>query len=285
MRVKTLEWFAVAILLSLAPNGGAEARTHDLPFRLYREYTIVVRGSINGQKNLGFIIDTGASPSVVDSRLAARLGLRLDPDQLSLFDRSISAGRVTLPNVDLGPLQVRQVTVLCEDLSSIGDALGERIDAMVGLDVLGHTNFRIDYIKHQIAFDPPPEKADAWAPFQPGDQFAVIDVQLGNTHTRLMVDTGALNVILFKERVRDRLPKMSISGFRNASNLAGRVRLARIPVGNAYLGSTSLGQPAAFLMDTPGELVPSFDGLLGVAALKPHRVDFDFKRGAVGWKW
>ena len=49
---------------------------NEVPFKLYRGYVIVVRGSIGGLKNLNFLVDTGAVPSVVDARIARKLHLR-----------------------------------------------------------------------------------------------------------------------------------------------------------------------------------------------------------------
>src|SRR3974377_391483 len=75
-----------------------------LPFKLYAGYTIVVRGSIAGRKQLNFIVDTGAVPSVVDLKVARKLGLEGQVEPLSLFSQTIEARRVTLPGLVLGPI-------------------------------------------------------------------------------------------------------------------------------------------------------------------------------------
>ena len=54
----------------------ADDSPNKVPFKLYRGYVIVVRGTIGGLKNLNFLVDTGAVPSVVDAHIAQKLHLR-----------------------------------------------------------------------------------------------------------------------------------------------------------------------------------------------------------------
>jgi hypothetical protein len=46
---------------------------YEIPFQTYRDYLIVVQGSLGDTRRLNFIIDTGTYPSVVDSRIAQKL--------------------------------------------------------------------------------------------------------------------------------------------------------------------------------------------------------------------
>jgi hypothetical protein len=47
----------------------------ELPIELYRDYLVVVEGSIGNLGHLAFIVDTGAYPSVIDQRVSNVLGL------------------------------------------------------------------------------------------------------------------------------------------------------------------------------------------------------------------
>jgi hypothetical protein len=51
----------------------------------------------------------------------------------------------------------------------------------------------------------------------------------------------------------------------------------------ARLGSTSLGSLNAFVLDSPAEGTPGFDGLLGVRSLGLTRLAFDFERQTISW--
>jgi hypothetical protein len=136
IKFRTSGWLAVAGVL-LPGALPAASRHTDIRFALYGGYTIVAQGGVGRLKNLNFIIDTGAVPSVVDQRVARKLGLAGRAEQLSVFNRNLEAQRVVLPDLALGPLRARSVDVRVTDLSAFERALGVPIAGMIGLDVLG----------------------------------------------------------------------------------------------------------------------------------------------------
>ncbi len=284
MRIRTLIGLSCTILtLAVAP--ALTANQTGLPFVLHGGFSIVVRGSIGGLKGLNFIIDTGAVPSVVDSRLSRRLGLRGQLDQVSVFARTVPAQRVVLPDVDLGPIHAVGVEALAQDLSFIERMLGVRIDALIGLDVLGRRSFSIDYAAGLLRFDPVPDAAEVWSDLAEGDSYAVVEIELNGVPVRLMVDTGVKHIILFESRAQGLFAREGIQSVQISSNIGGTVHLKQIETPSARLGQTSLAVGSVFLLETPADLSFAIDGLLGVAALRPERVDFNFERRAIGWKW
>jgi hypothetical protein len=121
-------------------------------FDLYHDYLIVARGSAGPLKGLTFLIDTGASPSVLDPRLAQKLHLQQSPASIAVVGGSVPAGTAIVPSLNLGPIRRENVPVLIEDLSFFQKALPVRIDGVIGLDVLGQSAFLIDYGARQIHF-------------------------------------------------------------------------------------------------------------------------------------
>ena len=74
--MRWVTWRAVLLALSLAPCVVfADDNPNEVPFKLCRGYAIVVRGSVGNLKNLNFLVDTGAVPSVLDERIAQKLHL------------------------------------------------------------------------------------------------------------------------------------------------------------------------------------------------------------------
>jgi predicted aspartyl protease len=255
----------------------------EVPFRLYRGYTIVVKGSIGELDKLNFLVDTGAVPSVVDQRMAKKLRLAGQTEILSVFTQSVPVQRVVLPELRLGPLQVPHLSVLVRDLSFIEDGLGVRIDALIGLDVLGRSSFSIDYEATKISFGPVKPSGSAFAlEFGPGFVYATLSVQ--GQPIRLLVDTGAKDLILFESRVHGKLAGFRNQGGKTSSNMGGEASLQQVLLSEARLGNTDLETLNAFLLDAPAQNVPGFDGLLGVRSLGLTRLSFDFERQTISWQ-
>ncbi len=66
-------WLLVLlILLTVAgvPAASGYTKSPALRFDLYRDYLIVVQGSAGPVKGLNFLLDTGASPTILDRQVA-----------------------------------------------------------------------------------------------------------------------------------------------------------------------------------------------------------------------
>jgi predicted aspartyl protease len=268
-----------------AANPGAQ-----LPFKLYGGYTIVVRGSIAGLKQLNFIIDTGAVPSVVHLKVARKLGLEGQVEPLSLFNETVETRRVTLPGLVLGPIDTGPLPVIVEDLAAYEKRLGVRVDGMIGLDVLARQNFVVDYESGTIAFGTasgngrgPLDPAEISVPFELGPGYAVVRLDVDGQPVHLMVDTGARSLILFAPRVRDRLAGLRTLGVRAVGNVGGSFALTEVMLPDASLGAMRLNAQRAALMEGQAPASVDLDGLLGVRSLGVRRLGFDFEHRTMTW--
>ncbi len=154
-----MPWVRLAVaMLGVWASGSqlvvASDSAGEVPFRLYRDYAIVVRGSIGNLSNLNFLIDTGAVPSVLDRRIARKLRLAGTLGKLSVFTQKLDTEHSNAPNVQLGQLHADALPVVVRDLSFAEQALGTRVDAMIGFDLLGQSAFTIDYVSKKTVFGP-----------------------------------------------------------------------------------------------------------------------------------
>jgi predicted aspartyl protease len=255
----------------------------EVPIKLYRGYTVVVQGSIAGLRKCNLLIDTGAVPSVIDRRIANKLHLTGKSDSVSVFSRNLDAEQVVLPTVRLGLMHADQVPVLVHDLSFIEEHLGERVDAVVGLDVLAQNSFSIDYAAKKLIFGPV-EPSDSQFAIQEGPGFVYTTLQVKGQSVRLMVDTGTSQLILFESSVRTRLTELRPLGTKTSSNMGGDLTLREVQLKELHLGSADFPRLDAFLLDDSGAEVPGLDGLLGIRSLGLTRVGFDFEKQMVYWR-
>jgi predicted aspartyl protease len=251
-------------------------------FSLYRDYLIVVKGSTEGLNELNLLVDTGADPSVVDQKLAAKLQLQPQAARIAVMNQTVAAGRTVLPHLKVGPVRIDDVPVLVEDLSFLEKGLQVRIDAVIGLDVLGRNSFSIDYKAREIHFGdrlPMPFSV----PLQLGQRFVTVDVSLNGQPFRLLVDTGASSLMLFGTRIQGRLHELRVQELKSSVNLAGRFDRKRVLFQDVRMGTVGLGQQAGFVVDDQKDSGRDFDGLLSLRALGLTEVAFDFQHGTLGW--
>ncbi len=83
------------------------------------------------------LIDTGANRSVIDTRIAERLGTNRVPSVVAAFGKTSIVDQAIVRNLRIGPIHTAAV-VLVADLSDWG------VDAIIGMEVLGRSDFGID---------------------------------------------------------------------------------------------------------------------------------------------
>ncbi len=284
MRCNKVGLLAIAGVMVLPGAISALDRHSEIPFKMYRGYAIIVQGSIGQLRKRNILIDTGAVPSVLDRRVAKKLGLTGRPEEVSIFTQSVSAQRVVLSSLRLGPIRAEAVSMIIRDLSFIEEGLGVRVDAMVGFDVLGRSDFSIDYEAKTISFEhsgDPPESPDSAVPYQDGPGFMIVTMDVQGQPLRLMVDTGTRNLNLFQDRLRGRLPPLRVLDDDTTTNMAGRVRTQKVELPEARLGRREFGKLKAYIMDAPTDPRIDFEGLLGIVSLGFRRVGFDFEHQTI----
>ena len=259
----------------------------NLEFRLHQDYLIVVEGNLGDLRTQNLLIDTGTDPTVLDKRVARKLHLKLEHARIGMISHDVDAWRTVLPTCEVGPITCRNFNVLVEDLSFLERGLGTRIDAVIGLDVLSSLSFTIDYRKGRILFGLP-EALDYKVGFESDPPLVLVMMTLNGKSTRLLVDTGASSLMLFKTRWSQNRGRPREAFFlhpkevtRQSLNLAGE--LARQMTATiTSLGGVGLGRQTAFLVDDRGT-TGNFDGVFNPAAMGLKAVSFDFEHRSLGW--
>ena len=277
-------WSGTALSLMLSASSLAGENPSPLPFRLYQEYLIVVKGSIGASGGLNFLVDTGATRTLVDRQTIKKLGreARQGAVQLASFKNGQKAQELVVPELRFGPMGIPQARVLATDLSFLSWS-GTRIDAMLGLDVLSLTSFSVDYAAKRITFGPVEDSVSA-VPFQSVSPLLTIDVAIGKRAARLMVDTGAPRLTLFPKRMGARLPGFLLKGASAGQGVGGMSQLREIELSAVSLGPTEWLHVGALLVDAAESAYDDFDGVLAPSSLSVRCLYFDFPGKRLGWK-
>jgi Aspartyl protease len=285
-----------ALTLTLAASGYSQTRsehkkhTHEapleqceLPFQTYRDYLVVVQGSLGAKLRRNLIIDTGTDPSVIDSRVAQELHMAGVVGRLAVHNQVVDAQQAVLPSVQIGTLRAKSLPVLIRDLGFLQKDLGIRIDGVIGLDVLSLSNFSINYTTKRIVFRVTPVSGSS-VPFQSAPPWLTVRMEVDGVSIDLLLDTAASGILLFQSRIRDRLPQLISLGERKSSNMGGDFRLQRVLLATTKFGETDFGQQNAFVVEDQEDESREFDGLLGPSALGLKQIAFDFQRHTLSWK-
>ena len=284
--------FLMSLLASLIATGPSPASAaarpdvvpaiHDaasyVPFELLKGYGIVVHGSAGTLRDLNLFLDTGTIHSTFDSRIAGKLNLRDQaPAGLATLGGRVQADSATLPSLELGPVRLSNLHIFTADLSPFQRVLTVRIDAIIGLDVLGMTPFVIDYSARLIRFGASPFLPNS-LPLRLDQGLAVFDAEIDHRPVQLLLDTGASSVVLFKTDTEtdsgapytDRRTTLSSGGFERSQVQVGALRVG--PAEFHRESATMARNPKPSQINSDGLMSPSALGILQLSVNLPAGV-------------
>jgi predicted aspartyl protease len=258
------------------------ARPGAIPFRLQAGTLIEINGGIGPLEDLKFIIDSGATQSVVDRKIANRLSLTLHPQRALSVAGFVSVDRAELPDVHFGPIQVRNVTTMITDLAKFSELTGNA-DAIIGLDLLkASSKLGIFYDSKIIVLQPRLMNSHGTSAQEQPAYFTVQVLVQGHA-VRLIVDTGMNGILIYEDRIRKQIPNLRLTDERTDAHL-GQLRGKRTQLSGFRLGERE-SKVEVFLMNGPREdLLPGIIGYLGTDALKARRIELDFEGEKLRWQ-
>ncbi len=105
-----------------------------IPFAMGSKFLVIVEAQAGNVGGLKFIVDTGATHSLIDQKIASRLKLQRYIGKTMNFDHSIPIEWAELPELQVGPLRAKGVRVMVVDLPKyLGICSGCRRDRRIGL--------------------------------------------------------------------------------------------------------------------------------------------------------
>src|SRR5579862_9750092 len=242
-------------------TGGSQQTT----FQLRDGFLIVVEGRIASLSHRKFILDTGSTHSMIDSKIASQLGLPKKRGAVLNFDHYARIDWTNVPEVQFGPIDARNVRMMVGSLEQFSQ-FANGIDAVVGLDLLGQTRkLGIDFQARQLTFG---ELRDRQYPIEAPPRALTTLLEVQGRRLRLIVDTGLSQMVVFTDRLNAHAPDLKVLNEERAQEARISGEIATLPGIRIIPDSRA----SVFLIDrAPQSLPENIDGFLG---LKPLGVDF-----------
>lgn len=286
MRQATFPGAQVLLLLGLLSASPLPAQnpinspvTCTIPFQLRAGFLVVVNAQIGELEGLKFIVDTGASYTFIDRKVAERLKLQRRPGKTTNFDREVPVESAVIPDMRIGQVRSGAIRVMVAKLREYSE-VAEDVDGIIGLDVLSKSGkLIIDYEKHAISWQLQGETGGAGA----SPAYVAIPFLVQGFPMHLILDTGFQGILLYKDRLRKEFPDLRTQGGTREVDF-GRLQTTQVKLPGVRLGGQET-IATVFLADGPDSGgLPGVDGYLGISSLNAKRVEFDFAAKLLRWE-
>src|SRR6516165_6637219 len=277
---------ALILLLSAVMEASEKTKgqlgTNEMPMEVYDGYLIVVDGSIGNLYGLKFLLDTGATTSAIDRRLADKLELSGRPTKLTNFDKTLRLEWCEVPQLSYGPEHPSNVKVVVEDLRYFR-ASGIRVDAVIGWDLLRRQSFRLDFARKRIVFGVTESHESKAVPLRMGALCLTVQVDLDGRPLWMIADTGMRGTTFYEGWLEQMRQGYSVKSRTMGRSVAGAVEFRVALVPPLQLGSQDLDREVYLVHQSQSESLLGIAGYLGIAALQAKEVTFDFERSELTW--
>jgi hypothetical protein len=260
-----------------------------IPFKVTDRW-IMLKGSVGKMDGLTFQIDTGSTCSLIDSKIAGKLGWQPGSDEyrLNAFGQVSQARKVEVPALQMGQVST-SLRCIEADLSTLA------VDGVIGLDVLrrmdhlvdietgkapARKNLTIDFGARKIRFGKSMDLDHVLA-LEPDSHQIVVTAGIQGRRKRLALDTGTRVSVLYAGSQQDWIDALPIIGYMTGSRLMGKYQQKEVLLRSFLLGTTRCNDMSAIVSEARNLPV---DGLLSVVQLGPKIIHLDFDRNLMTWK-
>lgn len=261
-----------------------------IPFE-YLSNEVVVRVTINDSQTLRFLVDTGATQSILDQEVASTLGkFKASNISMTTGAGSVAMNYMTLNKVAIGDVVLSNVPVAVTSLASFDHLIGARPAGLIGANILKRFLITFDYEKKQLTLRDPSDTPDLnnvdivkTKPALGVSGLAVDGILDGAVPVTCLVDTGAAFNNISEAVVKSILPN-SLLPMGDVLGLDGRrIKTSSVRFKNIKLGDISVNNPV-FSVASQNAAVPAgiFSGgtklaVLGNPFWSRYRMTVDYR--------
>ena len=281
--VALLGTLLLSVVCGAAVGSSRQLASNEMAIQVYGGFLVVARGSVNNADNLRFLLDTGASNSAIDRRLAQRLGLHGQPAKVVDFDKTVALEWTEVQEMTFGPERICNVRVMIEDLGYFRST-GVHVDGVIGLDLLRRESFLVDYARERVVFGPTATGGMPGVPMRADAKSITVEVELDMRPVWMVADTGTRGIVLYEDTLKDLLANYRVEGRSGAVSLGGPLesRIAIVP--RLRLGGQDLEREVVLISAPGAKRLSGVSGYLGLAALDAKQVAFSFETNQLLWR-
>jgi hypothetical protein len=281
--VALLGTLLLSVVCGAAVGSSRQLASNEMAIQVYGGFLVVARGSVNNADNLRFLLDTGASNSAIDRRLAERLGLHGQPAKVVDFDKTVALEWTEVQEMTFGPERICNVRVMIEDLGYFRST-GVHVDGVIGLDLLRRESFLVDYARERVVFGPTATGGMPGVPMRADAKSITVEVELDMRPVWMVADTGTRGIVLYEDTLKDLLANYRVEGRSGAVSLGGPLesRIAIVP--RLRLGGQNLEREVVLISAPGAKRLSGVSGYLGLAALDAKQVAFSFETNQLLWR-
>ncbi len=251
-----------------------------LPMNVVGGYLIVVPVSVGDSQPLHFLLDTGATTTAIDRKLAEHLNLTTHSSQMVSFDKTVQVQWCILPELAYGPERAANLKVVVQDLRYLRTS-GVAVDGVIGWDLLRRHSFRLDFANKRILFGAIAETPAHSVPFRESSLCLIVPIDLDGRELWMIADTGMRGTMFYQPEL-DATPHLlqaSASGRSVGGSLESQIAL----VPRLRIAAQDLDRRVYVVRSPNSPLLNGIAGYLGIASLNASQVNFDLDRGVLSW--
>lgn len=268
----------------------------EVPF-IYSNNQILVKAKVNGVKDLLFLLDTGATQTILDSQRAKELSL-VNPNASKNISITTGSGfikmhTVKLDSLQLGEIKLEQVAIATAKLQSLSTISEMEPAGLLGANILKRFFVTIDYERQVVRFSDPdnvtvPEHAIVieTKPSLGMGGLALEGTIDGSSKLTFLIDTGAafnhvsrplITDVLKDKKKADILPIGVIKGLDGTPVNTGAIIFDTLKIGEHQFPKTVFSISTSDAASNSGLISGGKIAILGNPFFSRYKLSVDYR--------
>lgn len=292
MKLEKYLWIAGVIL---AGSTELKAQIAQIPYET-RGSHLLVKVQTNQSDSLNFIFDSGATNISIDSLTAERAGISRENREMVSVGGSGGTQNYKMAlhqNLKLGNIAINDVNMVLINFKSLSEAIGVKLDGIIGYEVLTKYVTKLDFEQKKISFYDQIKSVDTTGytgiPFEFNKNILIprfpISVTLANGETftgRVMFDTGNAFTLIVStpfSKYHNFNTKLGVTSMQLGRGLNATTQDQLATINSMSFNGFNFGKMGIRLtVNDQAEPKDGYLGILGMEVIRRFHVILDYQQ-------